>query len=114
MSEPSTSAPPRAECGLDAPPVIRNLLLCAKKRCAKSRACSNRAGRVSILDTAHTAEYVSRLCESGLSEVDRSALRFRIFPPVRLVTASKPGSFWRERRKILDFGFRFAISGFRF
>ncbi len=47
-------------------------------------------GRIAILDLAHTGQYVQTFRESGLAEVNRSWLRFLIFPPVRLVTATKP------------------------
>ena len=48
------------------------------------------AGRIAILDLAHTGEYVQSFRESGLADVKRSWLLFLIFPPVRLVTATKP------------------------
>ncbi|MGH9431065.1 MAG: class I SAM-dependent methyltransferase [Terriglobia bacterium] len=47
-------------------------------------------GRIAILDLAHTGEYIQSFRESGLADVKRSWLRFLIFPPVRLVTATKP------------------------
>ena len=47
-------------------------------------------GRVLIADLAHTEQYEAMLREEGWSEVERSGLHFRIFPPVRVVAGSKP------------------------
>lgn len=47
-------------------------------------------GRVLIADLAHTEQYEATLREEGWSEVERSGLHFRIFPPVRVVAGSKP------------------------
>ena len=46
-------------------------------------------GRVAILDIFHTDEYAWVLRESGITEVERSARPFSIFPPAYLVTGRK-------------------------
>jgi arsenite methyltransferase len=48
-------------------------------------------GRVAVLDFSSTREYVRAFERYGLDEVARSGLRWRMYPPVRLVTARKPG-----------------------
>jgi SAM-dependent methyltransferase len=47
-------------------------------------------GRVSILDFQATDEYERSLRGLGWKDVARTARRFAMFPPVRIVTASKP------------------------
>ncbi len=49
-------------------------------------------GWLLVQDIAHTARYAEVLREAGLSGVRRSAPRFAIFPPVRLVAARKPAT----------------------
>jgi arsenite methyltransferase len=46
---------------------------------------------VAVLDFSATREYVRAFERYGLDEVARSGLRWRMYPPVRLVTARKPG-----------------------
>ena len=48
-------------------------------------------GRVLLQDIRHTAEYAGGLRGAGLVVVERSGLQWRIFPPVRVVAALKPG-----------------------
>ncbi len=48
-------------------------------------------GRLAVLDFRHTADYAETLRAAGLAQVRRSGLRFGVFPPVRIVTASKEG-----------------------
>jgi arsenite methyltransferase len=48
-------------------------------------------GRVAIADFAGTRLYARTLRRLGWSDVRRSGLSFLIFPPVRIVTARKPG-----------------------
>lgn len=47
-------------------------------------------GRLALLDFRHTARYAETLRAAGLASVERSGLRFGIFPPVRIVTGRKP------------------------
>ncbi len=47
-------------------------------------------GQVALLDIRHTAEYAEDLQVAGMKEVERSALVFWIFPPVRVVRGKKP------------------------
>ncbi|MFD2416237.1 class I SAM-dependent methyltransferase [Amycolatopsis pigmentata] len=47
-------------------------------------------GTLAIVDFTRTAEYARTAADAGLSEVDRSGLRWSIYPPVRVVTARKP------------------------
>lgn len=47
-------------------------------------------GGLVIVDFARTAEYARDATAAGLSEVDRSGLRWSVYPPVRVVTARKP------------------------
>jgi arsenite methyltransferase len=47
-------------------------------------------GRVAILDFRHTSQYAAALAAAGLGEVYRSPRRFGMYPPVRVVTATKP------------------------
>jgi len=47
-------------------------------------------GRVRIADLAHTEQYEATLREEGWNEVERSGFHFLIFPPLRVVTGSKP------------------------
>ena len=49
-------------------------------------------GRVAILDIWYTGEYEQTLRESDMQEVGRSGLRFFIYPPVRVVSGTKPPS----------------------
>ncbi len=46
-------------------------------------------GRVAVLDFRSTAQYAAVLAEAGLSDVVRSPRRLSMYPPVRLVTATK-------------------------
>lgn len=48
-------------------------------------------GRIVVLDMAKTDEYASVLADAGLIGVERSDRVWRMFPPVRYVTAQKPG-----------------------
>jgi SAM-dependent methyltransferase len=47
-------------------------------------------GRVAILDLAATGAYVLALEDFGLDDVKRSKRSFRMYPPVRVVTARRP------------------------
>jgi arsenite methyltransferase len=47
-------------------------------------------GRVAILDFRNTEQYAEVLAAAGLSDVHRSQRRFGMYPPVRVVTATKP------------------------
>lgn len=47
-------------------------------------------GRVAIADLAHTHHYAAKLREAGLKDVHQSSPHFFIFPPVRVVTGTKP------------------------
>jgi SAM-dependent methyltransferase len=47
-------------------------------------------GRVAILDYRDTGRYAARLVAAGLGDVQRSRRRFGMYPPVRVVTATKP------------------------
>ena len=47
-------------------------------------------GRAALLDFQQTGEYVQTLRDLGWRGVQRSGLRFGIFPPVRVVTGTKP------------------------
>jgi ubiquinone/menaquinone biosynthesis C-methylase UbiE len=47
-------------------------------------------GRVAILDFRNTSQYAAALAAAGLGEVHRSQRRFGMYPPVRVVTATKP------------------------
>ncbi|MBI1743965.1 class I SAM-dependent methyltransferase [Candidatus Acetothermia bacterium] len=46
-------------------------------------------GRVALLDIQHTEEYSQTLRDLGWMEVQRTALHFWIFPPVRIVMGKK-------------------------
>jgi hypothetical protein len=46
---------------------------------------------VTVLDFSATREYVQAFERAGLDAVARSGLRWQMYPPVRLVTAQKPG-----------------------
>ena len=46
-------------------------------------------GHVAILDFRHTGQYAAVLAAAGLGEVHRSRRRFGMYPPVRVVTATK-------------------------
>ncbi len=46
-------------------------------------------GRVAILDFRNTAQYAAVLAAAGLGDVHRSQRRFGMYPPVRIVTATK-------------------------
>ncbi len=51
------------------------------------------SGRVALLDFQNTAHYADVLAKSGpLREVGRSRVDFRMYPPVRTVTATKAPS----------------------
>ena len=47
-------------------------------------------GRVAILDFRNTAQYAAVLAAVGLGNVQRSRRRLSMYPPVRVVTATKP------------------------
>jgi ubiquinone/menaquinone biosynthesis C-methylase UbiE len=47
-------------------------------------------GILRLSDFQHTADYVAALQQLGWSDVRRSGLHFRIYPPVRVVMATKP------------------------
>jgi arsenite methyltransferase len=47
-------------------------------------------GRVAILDLRDTARYAAALAAAGLGDVGRSRRRFGMYPPVRVVTATRP------------------------
>ena len=46
-------------------------------------------GRVAVLDFRATGEYANAFEDAGLVDVERSARSFRMYPPVRLVTARR-------------------------
>ncbi len=46
-------------------------------------------GRVAILDFRGTGRYAAALATAGLDHVHRSEPRFGMYPPVRVVTATK-------------------------
>jgi SAM-dependent methyltransferase len=48
-------------------------------------------GRVAIVDVRSTRQYAHVLAECGLRDVTCSGLTFRTFPPLRVVTGTKPG-----------------------
>jgi arsenite methyltransferase len=48
------------------------------------------AGRVAILDFRNTEQYAAVLAAAGFGDVHRSKRRFGMYPPVRVVTATKP------------------------
>lgn len=48
------------------------------------------AGRVAILDFRNTAQYAAALAAAGFGDVHRSQRRFGMYPPVRVLTATKP------------------------
>ena len=50
------------------------------------------AGRVALLDFQATAEYEQSLRGLGWQDVTRSPLRWGMFPPIRIVTGTKPKS----------------------
>ncbi len=47
-------------------------------------------GRVAIADLAHTHHYAATLRDAGWKDVHQSSPHFFIFPPVRVVTGTKP------------------------
>ncbi|MGH3829920.1 MAG: hypothetical protein ACRDRS_05625 [Pseudonocardiaceae bacterium] len=46
-------------------------------------------GRLGVIDFARTAEYSAAAIGAGLTDVHRSGLTWRMYPPVRIVTARK-------------------------
>jgi arsenite methyltransferase len=46
-------------------------------------------GHLAILDFRHTSQYAAVLAAAGLGDVHRSQRRFGMYPPVRVVTATK-------------------------
>jgi SAM-dependent methyltransferase len=48
-------------------------------------------GRVAILDFRATEQYANAFEDAGLVDVARSGRSFRMYPPVRVVTARRPG-----------------------
>jgi arsenite methyltransferase len=52
------------------------------------------AGRLVVIDFAHTSDYVSAARAAGLTDVTRSSTSFLMWPPVRIVTARKPAVSW--------------------
>jgi ubiquinone/menaquinone biosynthesis C-methylase UbiE len=54
-------------------------------------------GQVAILDLARTGEYANTLRELGWTDVRRTGYSLRMFPPVRVVLATKPGAVIRRR-----------------
>jgi arsenite methyltransferase len=46
-------------------------------------------GHLAILDFRHTGQYAAVLAAAGLGDVHRSRRRFGMYPPVRIVTATK-------------------------
>jgi SAM-dependent methyltransferase len=49
-------------------------------------------GRVAILDVTRTHEYENRLREAGYDDIVRAKRNWGLFPPARLVTATKPAA----------------------
>ena len=47
-------------------------------------------GRVALLDFRSTSQYAAALSTAGLEDVHRSEPRLAMYPPVRVVTATKP------------------------
>lgn len=47
-------------------------------------------GQLRIIDWRYTGHYATFLASNGMYGVQRSGLRFTVFPPVRLVQATKP------------------------
>jgi len=47
-------------------------------------------GRLAIADLAHTHQYAATLRDAGWTDVHQSTPHFFIFPPVRVVTGTKP------------------------
>ena len=47
-------------------------------------------GRVAILDFRNTGQYAAVLATAGLGDLHRSQRRFGMYPPVRVVSATRP------------------------
>jgi arsenite methyltransferase len=47
-------------------------------------------GRVAILDFRNTGQYAAALAAAGLGDVHRTERPFGMYPPIRVVTATRP------------------------